>query len=212
MRYAIAITTCGLALLGWAATHAEEPAAPAKDVQTQEAQADASAAKAPAKAEKTVKTESGLEITTLKEGTGASPKATDRVVVHYHGTFEDGKVFDSSVDRGKPATFPLNRVIRCWTEGLQLMKVGGKACCARPRSPTAPAVRRRASRRTRRSSSRWSCSTSSSSRGGATGVAPGYRNGIPRRAVPRAAAFSTPLVHTSIRAFRLRGARRRTPP
>jgi FKBP-type peptidyl-prolyl cis-trans isomerase FkpA len=127
MRYAIAITTCGLALLGWAATHAEEPAAPAKDVQTQEAQADASAAKAPAKAEKTVKTESGLEITTLKEGTGASPKATDRVVVHYHGTFEDGKVFDSSVDRGKPATFPLNRVIRCWTEGLQLMKVGGKA-------------------------------------------------------------------------------------
>jgi FKBP-type peptidyl-prolyl cis-trans isomerase FkpA len=69
----------------------------------------------------------GIEITHLVEGTGASPKATDVVVVHYHGTFPDGQVFDSSVQRGEPARFPLNRVIPCWTQGLQTMKVGGKA-------------------------------------------------------------------------------------
>lgn len=74
-----------------------------------------------------VTTPSGLTITMLKEGTGPSPNASNRVEVHYHGTFEDGTVFDSSVDRGKTATFPLRRVIKCWTEGLQLMKVGGKA-------------------------------------------------------------------------------------
>jgi FKBP-type peptidyl-prolyl cis-trans isomerase FkpA len=68
-----------------------------------------------------------LEITHLEEGTGASPSATDTVQVHYHGTFPDGRVFDSSVDRGQPASFPLNRVIACWTEGVQKMKVGGKA-------------------------------------------------------------------------------------
>ncbi len=68
-----------------------------------------------------------LQIDHITEGTGASPTATSRVKVHYHGTFEDGRVFDSSVDRGQPATFPLNRVIKCWTEGLQMMKVGGKA-------------------------------------------------------------------------------------
>jgi FKBP-type peptidyl-prolyl cis-trans isomerase FkpA len=69
----------------------------------------------------------GLVVEHVKEGTGASPAATSRVKVHYHGTFEDGRVFDSSVDRGQPAVFPLNRVIKCWTEGLQQMKVGGKA-------------------------------------------------------------------------------------
>jgi FKBP-type peptidyl-prolyl cis-trans isomerase FkpA len=68
-----------------------------------------------------------LEITHLTEGSGASPSATDTVQVHYHGTFPDGRVFDSSVDRGHPASFPLNRVIACWTEGVQKMKVGGKA-------------------------------------------------------------------------------------
>ncbi|HAH30910.1 MAG TPA: peptidylprolyl isomerase, partial [Elusimicrobia bacterium] len=61
------------------------------------------------------------------EGSGVIPKATDMVKVHYHGTFPDGKVFDSSVDRGTPAEFPLNGVIACWTEGVQKMKVGGKA-------------------------------------------------------------------------------------
>ncbi len=73
------------------------------------------------------KTESGIVITTIKEGKGATPKATDTVKVHYHGTLIDGTVFDSSVKRGEPATFALNQVIKCWTEGVQLMKVGGKS-------------------------------------------------------------------------------------
>ena len=68
-----------------------------------------------------------LQITSLREGTGPSPSATDVVKVHYHGTFSDGRVFDSSVERGEPASFPLSRVIPCWTQGLQKMKVGGKA-------------------------------------------------------------------------------------
>ncbi len=73
------------------------------------------------------KTASGAIVTTLKEGKGASPKATDTVKVHYHGTLLDGTVFDSSVKRGEPATFPLNQVIKCWTEGVQQIKVGGKS-------------------------------------------------------------------------------------
>ena len=79
-------------------------------------------------------TSSGLEITHITEGSGAQPAATDRVRVHYHGTFPDGKVFDSSVERGQPAVFPLNRVIPCWTEGVQLMKEGGKALLICPPS------------------------------------------------------------------------------
>jgi len=73
------------------------------------------------------KTASGLIITTLKAGNGASPKPTDKVKVHYQGTFTDGTVFDSSVQRGEPATFPLAQVIPCWTEGVQRVKVGGKS-------------------------------------------------------------------------------------
>jgi FKBP-type peptidyl-prolyl cis-trans isomerase FkpA len=73
------------------------------------------------------KTTSGLVLVPIKPGTGPSPKASDKVKVHYHGTLADGTVFDSSVQRGEPATFPLNGVIPCWTEGLQLMKVGGKS-------------------------------------------------------------------------------------
>ena len=69
----------------------------------------------------------GLEIEHLVEGSGPSPTRSDVVKVHYHGTFPDGAVFDSSVDRGQPATFPLNRVIPCWTQGVAQMKVGGKA-------------------------------------------------------------------------------------
>ena len=71
-------------------------------------------------------TESGLQYEVLKEGTGNLPKETDKVTVHYHGTLIDGTVFDSSVDRGEPATFPVNGVIPGWVEALQLMKVGAK--------------------------------------------------------------------------------------
>ena len=72
-------------------------------------------------------TASGLKYTVLQRGTGTvHPAATDNVTVHYHGTLLNGTVFDSSVDRGQPATFPLNRVIPGWTEGVQLMKVGDK--------------------------------------------------------------------------------------
>ena len=73
------------------------------------------------------KTTSGIRITTLKEGTGANPKVSDTVKVHYRGTLENGQEFDSSHKRGQPATFPLTRVIPCWTEGVQKIKVGGKA-------------------------------------------------------------------------------------
>ena len=72
-------------------------------------------------------TESGLKYLMVKEGTGKTPKASDSVTVHYTGRLTDGTVFDSSVERGEPATFPLNGVIKGWTEGLQLMKEGGKA-------------------------------------------------------------------------------------
>ena len=73
------------------------------------------------------KTASGLLVKHTQPGTGASPVATDEVNVHYEGRLIDGKVFDSSIKRGEPATFPLSGVIACWTEGLQTMKVGGKA-------------------------------------------------------------------------------------
>lgn len=74
-----------------------------------------------------VVTPSGLVFRSLKDGSGASPAATDVVKVHYRGTFPDGKEFDSSLKRNQPAEFPLNRVIKCWTEGVQKIKVGGKA-------------------------------------------------------------------------------------
>ena len=105
----------------WAQTPAQAPAkAPAASV--------AATGAAPA----AVTTPSGLVYRSLKEGTGASPTATDRVQVHYRGTLPDGKEFDSSYVRGKPAEFPLNRVIACWTEGVQRMKVGGKASLTCP--------------------------------------------------------------------------------
>ncbi len=81
----------------------------------------------PATVTTTVTTSSGLVFQSLKEGTGASPAATDVVQVHYRGTFLDGREFDSSYRRGQPTEFPLNRVIPCWTEGVQRMKPGGKA-------------------------------------------------------------------------------------
>jgi FKBP-type peptidyl-prolyl cis-trans isomerase FkpA len=74
-----------------------------------------------------VVTASGLVYRSLQEGQGASPNATDTVKVHYRGTLPDGREFDSSYKRNEPASFPLDRVIKCWTEGVQRMKVGGKA-------------------------------------------------------------------------------------
>ena len=74
-----------------------------------------------------VTTPSGLVYTSVVEGKGVSPTAADTVKVHYRGTLADGKEFDSSYSRKAPATFPLGRVIPCWTEGVQKMKVGGKA-------------------------------------------------------------------------------------
>jgi len=79
-----------------------------------------------AKREGVVTTSTGLQYEVLKEGSGNSPKETDQVTVHYHGTLIDGTVFDSSVDRGQPATFPVNGVIPGWVEALQLMNTGAK--------------------------------------------------------------------------------------
>jgi len=79
-----------------------------------------------------VKTPSGLIYRESLPGLGASPKATDPVKVHYRGTLIDGSEFDSSYKRNQPATFPLNGVIKCWTEGVQMMKVGGKATLVCP--------------------------------------------------------------------------------
>jgi FKBP-type peptidyl-prolyl cis-trans isomerase FkpA len=83
-----------------------------------------------AKAEKepgAIKTESGVVVQTLKEGSGAMPKASDTVKVHYQGTLVDGTEFDSSIKRGQPVTFPLGNVVKCWVEGVQKIKVGGKS-------------------------------------------------------------------------------------
>ena len=82
---------------------------------------------AAAKEEGAVTTPSGLVYRSLKDGTGASPATSDTVKVHYRGTFPDGKEFDSSYKRGQPIEFPLSGVIKCWTEGVQRVKVGGKA-------------------------------------------------------------------------------------
>lgn len=71
-------------------------------------------------------TQSGLQYEVMKEGDGPKPKATDKVLCHYHGTLINGTVFDSSVQRGQSISFPLNQVITGWTEGLQLMGVGSK--------------------------------------------------------------------------------------
>jgi FKBP-type peptidyl-prolyl cis-trans isomerase FkpA len=106
MRFA-AILLALLALPAWAQT---DPLA-------------AAAAKEPG----AVVTKSGLVYRALTEGKGASPGASDKVKVHYRGTLADGTEFDSSYKRGEPIEFPLNRVIPCWTEGVQLIKVGGKA-------------------------------------------------------------------------------------
>ena len=98
-----------------------------------QAQPDATLAAAAREAGAVV-TPSGLIYRSLKNGTGANPAATDKVKVHYRGTFPDGREFDSSYKRNEPTEFPLNRVITCWTEGVQLMKPGGKARLTCPAS------------------------------------------------------------------------------
>jgi FKBP-type peptidyl-prolyl cis-trans isomerase FkpA len=108
-------------LLVLAATPATAQTAPASDLAARAAR-EAGATVAP----------SGLVYRSLTEGQGASPAATDRVRVHYRGVLADGREFDSSHKRGQPAEFPLNRVIPCWTEGVQKMKVGGKALLTCP--------------------------------------------------------------------------------
>jgi len=105
-------------------TPATRPGGPAA---TPAPSSPASAASAASPAGEWKTTASGLKYQVLKQGNGTvSPKATDTVEVHYHGTLTNGTVFDSSVQRGQPATFPLNAVIPGWTEGVQLMKVGDK--------------------------------------------------------------------------------------
>ncbi len=88
---------------------------------------DAAALAAAAKEPGAVVTASGLVFKSIKDGTGESPKATDKVKVNYRGSFVDGTKFDASADHGGAISFPLNRVIACWTEGVQKLKVGGKA-------------------------------------------------------------------------------------
>lgn len=90
------------------------------------AEAGIAFAAANAEREGVVTMASGLQYEILASGDGATPGPTDTVMTHYHGTFVDGSVFDSSVNRGTPASFPVNRVIKGWTEALQLMKVGDK--------------------------------------------------------------------------------------
>ena len=90
------------------------------------AQTDAALAAA-AKEPGAVVSTTGVVYRSLMEGSGRSPSAVDRVRVHYRGTLPNGKEFDSSYKNGSPLEFPLNRVIKCWTEGVQKMKVGGKA-------------------------------------------------------------------------------------
>ncbi len=108
-------TSLPIAAAAWAL--ATLPAASAQNAVTE------AAAKEPG----AVVSASGLVYRSLKDGSGASPQASDRVRVHYRGTFPDGKEFDSSYARKEAAEFPLGGVIRCWTEGVQRMKVGGKA-------------------------------------------------------------------------------------
>jgi len=105
-----------------ALAQARQTVAAAGEKKTSQAYLDKAAAEPGAK-----KTASGLVISEITPGTGPAPKDTDKVKVHYKGTLIDGTEFDSSYKRNEPATFPLKGVIKCWTEGLQLMKVGGKS-------------------------------------------------------------------------------------
>ena len=131
-----AVTSASLAHAAPSALNTREEQKPMQVAQTG-GTAPANAEKSKPKkaaAPKEEKTASGLVYTELKAGTGASPGPTDRVKVNYRGTLDDGKEFDSSYKRGQPAEFGLNQVIPCWTEGVQKMKVGGKAKLVCPSS------------------------------------------------------------------------------
>jgi FKBP-type peptidyl-prolyl cis-trans isomerase FkpA len=117
MKTCLTLTLLAVALSFTTATHAADAAL------------EASAKEAGA-----VVTASGLVYKSLKDGAGVSPKASDTVKVNYRGTFPDGKEFDSSYKRNQAIEFPLNGVIPCWTEGVQRMKVGGKAKLTCPSS------------------------------------------------------------------------------
>jgi FKBP-type peptidyl-prolyl cis-trans isomerase len=112
---------------GAASTAPAQSAAPVPTAAAPAAPTPAPAASANSQANAWTTTASGLKYQVLEHGTGTvSPKATDTVKVHYHGTLLDGTVFDSSIERGQPISFALNQVIPGWTEGVQLMKVGDK--------------------------------------------------------------------------------------
>lgn len=110
MKSTLCITTLAAVLLTLPSAWAADPAA-----------------EAAAKESGAVVSASGLVYRSLKDGSGASPSASDKVKVHYRGTFPDGREFDSSYKRNEAIEFPLNGVIKCWTEGVQRMKVGGRA-------------------------------------------------------------------------------------
>ncbi|HSW06413.1 FKBP-type peptidyl-prolyl cis-trans isomerase [Aquabacterium sp.] len=119
-RLSVVALSCLLAAApaAWAQAASEPAAKPAiKNEVAEKAAKEAGA----------VVTDSGLVFRSLREGKGPVPAATDIVKVHYRGTFPDGKEFDSSYKRNEPTEFPLNRVIKCWTEGVQRIKVGGQA-------------------------------------------------------------------------------------
>lgn len=120
------VSTLSATLLALAAALPLGTVSTAALAQAASAPADPTLAKAAKEAGAQV-TDTGLIYRSLKDGKGPNPTATDTVRVHYKGTFPDGKEFDSSYSRGKPIEFPLNRVIKCWTEGVQRMQIGGKA-------------------------------------------------------------------------------------
>ncbi|HXC51367.1 MAG TPA: FKBP-type peptidyl-prolyl cis-trans isomerase [Candidatus Limnocylindrales bacterium] len=124
MTLAVALT-CTLTACAKSSKTPEQAAKPATAPATGDTK-DTKVATPPKETGKVITTASGLKYEVLTEGSGPKPSATDSVTVNYKGTLTDGTVFDSSYDRGQPATFPLNRVIKGWTEGVQLMSVGSK--------------------------------------------------------------------------------------
>lgn len=123
---AVEMNSYGPKIQGWVADRRKKVESLDKAASVKEKEVGTAFLAKKAKESGIVKLPSGILYQMTKEGTGIYPKATDKVNVHYHGTLIDGTVFDSSVDRGKPISFGLNQVIKCWTEGMQKVKVGGK--------------------------------------------------------------------------------------